>query len=42
MMCMYVHSTVADVEGHTQKQINSRSLVDHAIADLRRQLIFSL
>ena len=35
-----VYSTVADVEGHTQKQINSRSLIDHAIADLRRQFNF--
>ena len=36
---MYV-SIVADVERHTQKQINSRSLVDRAIADLRRQFNF--
>ena len=31
-----VYSTVADVDV-PKKQINSRSLVDHAIADLRRQ-----
>ena len=40
---MYDHVTVystVEFEGHTQKQINSRSLVDHGIADLRRQFNF--